>query len=104
MHTYIKQLKEQLPGCFVWHQEQEIQMVLEMLYSYYQERHPMDTKEMDKAFCALDDVLQKLTTKEYDKVWYLTCRLCGEHEKNGFLTGVRLGACLAAELMGDGEE
>ncbi|MBQ7001451.1 MAG: hypothetical protein IJN67_10475 [Oscillospiraceae bacterium] len=99
MNPYIKQLKEQLPGCFMWHQEQEVQTVSEMLYGYYQERHPLDTEEMDRAFCALDGVLQKLTAEEYDKVWYLTCSLCGEHEKNGFLTGLRIGACLAAELM-----
>ena len=99
MNPYIKRLKEQLPNCFEWRSGQDVQTVLEMLYCYYREWHPMDTEKMDRDFNALDGVLGRLTLKEYDKVWYLTCQLCDEHEKNGFLTGLRVGVCLAAELL-----
>lgn len=73
--------------------------VLEILYDSYREQHPMDTEKISEQYADLSDVLSKLTLKEHDRVWDLTCGLCTEHEKNGFLEGVRMGVSLAAELM-----
>lgn len=77
---------------------QKMKSVLSMLYLGYRERHPMDTEEITAQFASLADVLNKLPLKEHDRVWDLACSLCAEHEKMGFLAGVRTGIFLAAEL------
>ena len=73
--------------------------VLNLLYDSYRERHPMDTEEIGRQFASLADILSKLSLKEHDQVWDLTCGLCTEHERAGFLEGVRMGAFLTVELM-----
>lgn len=74
---------------------------MEMLYHYYRTANVVDTKEIRENFFQLDEVLGKLTLKECDKVWDLTCALCSEHEKHGFMEGVRVGASLAVELASE---
>ena len=54
----------------------------------------MDSVEISRQFSSLADILGKLTLKEHDQVWDLTCALCTEHEKKGFLEGVRTGAAM----------
>lgn len=72
--------------------------MLDMLYQCYFEQHTMDTEEISRQFSSLADILGKLTLKEHDQVWNLTCALCTEHEKQGFLEGLRMGVALAEEL------
>lgn len=73
--------------------------VLDMLYDSYREQHPIDTEEINRQFAELADILGKLSLQEHDRVWDLTCRLCVEQERGGFLEGIRLGVFLAVELM-----
>lgn len=101
MNPYIKKLQEQLSQMIFDCGEQNINSVLEMLYCYYREQRTTDTEVISADFNRLDSVLSKLTLKEYDQVWDLTCALCSEHEKAAFLEGVRVGASLAAELAED---
>ena len=70
------------------------------LYGCYRELHPRDDEEITRRFHQLDQVLNRLTLREYDKVWNLTCMLCCEHEEAAFLEGIRVGICLA---VGDWE-
>ena len=72
--------------------------VLESLYFYYREYHPANSDAIARHFSDLNDVLAKLTLTECDLVWDLVCKLCGEHEREGFLEGLRVGANLMAEL------
>ena len=76
------------------------QSVLDMLYDSYREQHPVNTVEIGRKFVSLADILNKLPLKEHDQVWDLTCDLCMEHERNGFLEGIRMGTSLCLELMG----
>lgn len=99
MHPYINQLKEQLPQCFDRDAAQDVQEAVDMLYTFYQEHYPVHTKEIKQNFSDLNDVLEKLTLRECDKVWDLCCQLCTQHEKEGFLAGLRIGAALTAELL-----
>ena len=68
------------------------------LYGCYRELHPRDGAEISGRFRQLDQVLSRLTLREYDKVWDLTCGLCCEHEEAAFLEGIRVGISLT---MGD---
>lgn len=74
--------------------------VLDLLYDSYREQHPVNTVEIGRKFVFLADILNKLPLKEHDQVWDLTCDLCMEHERNGFLEGIRMGTSLCLELMG----
>lgn len=80
----------------------ESMWVLDMLYDSYREQHPVNTVEIGGKFVSLADILNKLPLKEHDQVWDLTCDLCMEHEKSGFLEGIRMGTSLCMELMGKG--
>ena len=65
------------------------------LYGCYRELHPRDNEEISGRFRQLDQVLSRLTLREYDKVWDLACGLCCEHEEAAFLEGIRVGISLA---------
>lgn len=99
MHPYIEQLRNQLPRSFETSVESDVQTAAEILYAYYREHHPADPVEIKGNFAGLDDALRKLTLRECDRVWDLCCDLCIAHEKEGFLSGLRIGAALAAELI-----
>ena len=92
MNPYLQKLKSALS-------EQADIPVMEVLYCCYRELHPTDSETITKNFTHLNDVLGKLTLRECDRVWNLTCALCSEHEREGFLEGVHVGAELALELL-----
>jgi len=37
--------------------------------------------------------------REMDKVIYTVCTLCRDHECAGFIEGIKIGICLAEELL-----
>ena len=37
--------------------------------------------------------------REMDKIIYPVCTLCRDHEKVGFIAGIRLGVLLAQEVL-----
>ena len=98
MHQWIKAMKGQLAETMPLYGEGEINTVLEMLYSVYRKKKGGDPETVSGCYDRLDAVLNKLTLKEYDKVWDIACCLCSAAEKEGFLEGVRVGASLAEEL------
>ena len=98
MHPYIQQLKEALPQCFREDTTEDIRNAADILYTFYREHYPVDPVEIRRNFSELNDILSKLTLRECDRVWDLCCILCTQHEKRGFLTGLCIGAALAAEL------
>ena len=100
MNPYIEQWKrlvnKNVPG------EGDVGSALEMLYDCYREQNPFETQQIKEDFRSLDRILSKLTLQEYDQVWYLTCRLCGEQEQSAFLEGIRVATRLTAELEKEG--
>ena len=100
MNTNVNRMKESCPEVFCkesFHEES----ALEDLYWHYFGEHPLEPQEIRKRFADLAGILNKLPLQEHDQVWNITCALCMEHEKAGFLEGVRLGAALVAELLGE---
>ena len=65
------------------------------LYGCYRELHPRDNAEISRRFRQLDSLLDRLTLREYDQVWDLTCALCCDHEEAAFLEGIRVGISIA---------
>ena len=96
MKKYIEKLKQHIadnPPDFG-----DANSVLGLLYECYNENHPYDNEEIKAGFNALYQAMNGMPLREMDKVIYPVCKLCRDHEKAGFIEGIRLGVFLAQEL------
>ena len=74
--------------------------VLTMLYECYNENNPYDNEQIRADFNELYQQMNGLPLREMDQIVYPVCRLCRDHERAGFIEGIRLGVLLAHELSG----
>lgn len=72
--------------------------VLGMLYECYNEKHPYDNEEIKADFNELYRQMSGMLLKEMDNIVYPVCKLCRDHEKAGFIEGIKIGIRLANEL------
>ena len=72
--------------------------VLEMLYECYNENHPYDNEEIKADFNELYQQMNGMSLRDMDKVIYPVCKLCRDHERSGFVEGVKIGVMLAHEF------
>ena len=72
--------------------------VLTMLYECYNENNPYDNEQIRSDFNELYRQMNGMPLREMDQIVYPVCRLCRDHEKAGFIEGIRLGVLLAQEL------
>ena len=69
-----------------------------MLYEAFSEQKNLDTPQIKKDFNSLYEAMNDMTLKECDRVIYPVCTLCRDHEKNGFINGMKVGFSLYQEL------
>lgn len=96
MKSYLEILKQHImqnPPSFG-----EAESVLEMLYDCHNERNPYDNDQIKADFNALYQQMHGMPLREMDKVIYTVCTLCREHEKAGFIEGIRIGVLLVQEV------
>lgn len=74
------------------------QSILEMLYDYYNQCNRMDTAAIKDGFEKLYAEMTGMPLRDMDDIIYTTCTLCREHEKSGFVAGVKVGLRLAEEM------
>lgn len=72
--------------------------VLTMLYECYNENCPYDNEEIRRDFNELYQQMNGMSLREIDKIIYPVCKLCRDHEKAGFVEGIKIGIHLASEL------
>ena len=72
--------------------------ILEMLFTCYHECNNTDTDAVKAAFEDLYQRMHGMPLLEMDRIVDAVCFLCREHEKAGFVEGVRVGICLDQEL------
>ena len=72
--------------------------ILEMLFSYYHECNNTDTDVVKAAFEVLYQRMHGMPLREVDRIVDAVCTLCREHEKAGFVDGVKVGVSLGKEL------
>lgn len=72
--------------------------VLTLLYEVYNEINPMDDPKIKADFHELYELMNGMPLRDMDKIIYLVCTLCREHERSGFVHGVQVGVMLAAEF------
>ena len=73
---------------------------LTMLYECYNENNPYDNEQIRADFNEPYQQMNGMPLREMDQIVYPVCRLCRDHERAGFIEGIRLGVLLAHELGG----
>ena len=72
--------------------------VLTMLYEAYSECNRLDDAQTKADFNELYKLMNGMELREMDKIIYPVCKLCRDHERSGFVEGIKIGIMLAYEL------
>jgi len=72
--------------------------VLTMLYECHNENNPYDNEQIKSDFNVLYQQMNGMPLREMDKIIYPVCKLCRDHERAGFVEGIKIGIQLAEEL------
>ena len=98
MNPYLEKLKANIEANLPNFGDGE--SVLTMLYECYNENNPYDNERIRADFHELYQQMNGMPLREIDQIVYPVCRLCRDHERAGFIEGIRLGVLLAHELSG----
>ena len=74
--------------------------ILEVLFDAYNESSGFDNTAIKADFEELYRLMNGKSLKEIDELIYAVCTLCRDHEKTGFIEGIKVGLRLARELNG----
>lgn len=72
--------------------------VLGILYKAYSESNALYDDEIKADFHALYETMHGMPLREMDKIVYPVCTLCRDHQKSGFIEGVRIGFLICNEV------
>ena len=72
--------------------------VLTMLYEAYSEYNRLDDVQIKDDFHELYQLMNGMELREMDKIIYPVCKLCRDHERSGFIEGVKIGIRIRDEL------
>ena len=61
---------------------------------------PCTTTKFKADFHALYEAMNGMPLREMDQIVYPVCTLCRDHQKSGFMEGVRVGFQLCSEITG----
>ena len=73
--------------------------VLGILYECFNENNPYDNDEIKNDFNELYQQMNGMSLRDMDKVIYPVCKLCRDHEKAGFIEGIKIGIGIAEEVL-----
>ena len=71
--------------------------ILEVLFDAYNESSGFDNVAIKADFEELYRLMNGKPLKEIDEIIYAVCTLCRDHEKSGFIEGVKVGIHLVQE-------
>ena len=72
--------------------------VLAFLYEAYSEMNNLDNAQIKKDFHVLYQCMNGKTLQEMDQILDPICTLCRDHERAGFVEGVKVGLQLSNEI------
>ena len=72
--------------------------ILEVLFDVYNESSGFDNAAIKADFEELYRLMNGKPVKEIDEIIYVVCTLCRDHEKAGFIEGVKVGVGLVKVL------
>ena len=93
MNEYLTALQTHLTT-----QQSTNQNILDLLYDAYNDTTGMDNEEIKAHFEELYQLMNGNPLKEIDEIIYAVCTLCRDHERAGFVEGVKVGIGLGQEL------
>ena len=93
MNDYLTALQTHLTT-----QQSTNQNLLDLLYDAYNDTTGMDNEEIKADFEELYQLMNGKPLQEVDEIIYAVCTLCRDHEKAGFIEGVKVGIGLGQEL------
>ena len=96
MNTFIETLKahiEQNPPNYG-----DGESILTLLYEAYSDINKMDNDAIKKDFGELYQMMNGMTLTQMDTILDPVCKLCRDHQRSGFMEGVKLGINLEDEL------
>ena len=93
MNEFMIALQTHLPT-----QQSTNQNILDLLYDAYNDTTGMDNEAIKADFEKLYQLMNGKPLKEVDEIIYAVCTLCRDHEKAGFVEGVRIGVNMMKEL------
>ena len=96
MNVYIEKLKQWAadnPPSFG-----DADSVLGLLYECFNENNPYDNEQINADFNELYQQMNGMSLRGMDNIVYPVCRLCRDHERSGFIEGLKTGIYLAQEL------
>lgn len=71
--------------------------ILEVLFDAYNESSDFDNAGIKADFEELYRLMNDKPLKEIDEIIYAVCALCRDHEKSGFIEGIKVGMSLMRE-------
>ena len=74
------------------------QNILDLLYDAYNDTTGMDNEAIKADFEKLYQLMNGKPLQEIDEIIYAVCTLCRDHERAGFIEGVKVGIGLSQEL------
>ena len=72
--------------------------VLTLLYEAYADSNKMDDGTIWEDFNELYRLMNGMELREMDKIIYPVCTLCRDHQRSGFVDGIKVGIHLQTEL------
>ena len=72
--------------------------ILEVLFDAYNESSGFDNAAIKSDFEELYRLMNGKSLKEIDEIIYAVCTLCRDHEKAGFIEGIKVGFSLFCEV------
>ena len=94
LQEYLQRLQEKLHTA-----SPADESVLSLLYEVYSEANAMYDDEIKADFHALYEAMNGMSLREMDRIVYPICTLCRDHQRTGFMEGVRIGFQLFSELV-----
>ena len=96
MERYIQALRE----CAQSHKPDfgDGESVLTLLYEAYSDNNRMDNAQIKADFKELYRRLEGMDLREMDQILDPVCVLCRDHERAGFVDGIKIGIMLEHEL------
>ena len=94
MNDYLTALQTHLAT-----QQSTNQNILDLLFDAYSETTGLDNAAIKADFEELYRIMNGKPLQEVDEIIYAVCTLCRDHEKVGFIEGIKVGIYLAQELF-----
>ena len=76
----------------------EGESVLTLLYEAYSECNRLDDAQVKEDFNELYRLMNGMELRDMDRIIYPVCKLCRDHERSGFIEGIKAGILLFLEL------